>query len=101
MISESTPCMAGEKVKCKVLGGLCSRCERSREGARGQLRQVCEAQSRTSCVLREEKDPWRVVSRTQRGPWSDLHCEKCVWLLHREQTVGAKVKTGTREVAVV
>lgn len=103
MISESTPRTAGEKVKCGVLvlGGLCSWRERSGEGARGQLRQVCEAQSRTSCVLREVKDPGKVVGRTQRGPWSDLHCEKCVWLLCGEQTVGTKVEAGTSEVAVV
>ena len=79
-------------MKWKVLCGLCSWRER---------RQVCEAQSRISCVLREEKDTWRVVSRTQRGPWSDLRCEKCVWWLHGEQTVGARVEAGTSEVAVM
>lgn len=41
------------------------------------------------------------MTRTQRGPWSDLHCEKCVCLLHGEQTVRAKVEAGTSGVAVV
>ena len=34
MISESTPCTAGEKVKCKVLGGLCSCAAGMREAER-------------------------------------------------------------------